>query len=41
MNERKIQRKYKIETAKMLFCIPPQDATGRHKRPQNAYLQYE
>jgi len=35
MNERKMQRKYKIETAKMHISIPAQDATGRHRRQQD------
>jgi len=36
MNERKIQQKYKIQTAKNTEVTSPlQDATGRHRPPQD------
>jgi len=35
MNEGKIQRKYKTETAKKHISIPLQDAAVRHRHPQD------
>jgi len=38
INEIKVQQKYKIQTVKMRRAYvsnPPQDATGRHRAPQD------
>jgi len=36
MNERKMHREYKTETAKMHISTPAQEATGRHRPAQDA-----